>query len=160
MTLSSKPAKRCHTVCAWAVDQDRVLLVQHKKLGMWLAPGGHVEENELPHQAAIREFKEETGLDCTILSPNSSFVSESTEYLPLPMFCNLHTVNKPRGDGFCEQHYAWGYAVRVQGDTTPTSTDDGVTDIAWVKREDLSNYSLTAEILQEALFMLNHFPSH
>jgi ADP-ribose pyrophosphatase YjhB (NUDIX family) len=32
-----------------------VLLVYHRKLAMWLPPGGHVEPNELPDDAAVRE---------------------------------------------------------------------------------------------------------
>lgn len=33
-------------------DHDRVLLVHHNKLGQWLYPGGHIDPNEDPAQAA------------------------------------------------------------------------------------------------------------
>lgn len=150
---------RCHTVCAWAVDQGRVLLVKHKKLGMWLAPGGHVEENELPHQAAEREFFEETGLRGTVRTTGHPFVATQSEYLPLPLFCNLHTINKPRGNSFCEQHYCWGFLIQVHGDTTPTHSDEGVSAIAWVPQEELENYALVESIAQEANYVLTHFPT-
>src|SRR6267154_1476348 len=39
------------------------LLIEHKKLGVWLAPGGHLEEGEEPHQGALREVREEIGLE-------------------------------------------------------------------------------------------------
>ena len=39
-----------------------MLLIHHKGLGKWLPPGGHIEENEVPHEAAIREVYEETGI--------------------------------------------------------------------------------------------------
>jgi len=39
-----------------------VLLHYHRKLGKWLPPGGHIEDNELPDSAAIREVLEETGI--------------------------------------------------------------------------------------------------
>jgi ADP-ribose pyrophosphatase YjhB (NUDIX family) len=45
---------------------DKVLLVQMnygKYIGHWILPGGMVEPGEHPHVAAIRECKEETGLD-------------------------------------------------------------------------------------------------
>jgi 8-oxo-dGTP pyrophosphatase MutT (NUDIX family) len=34
----------------------------HKRLGLWLQPGGHVDPSEAPWDAAVRETKEETGL--------------------------------------------------------------------------------------------------
>jgi 8-oxo-dGTP pyrophosphatase MutT (NUDIX family) len=37
-------------------------MLKHKKLGKWLPPGGHIEPNELPDDAACREVLEETGL--------------------------------------------------------------------------------------------------
>ncbi len=39
-----------------------VLLHRHKRLKMWLQPGGHLEARETPWQAALREAGEETGL--------------------------------------------------------------------------------------------------
>lgn len=41
---------------------DKVALHLHKRLNMWLQPGGHIESGELAHVAALREATEETGL--------------------------------------------------------------------------------------------------
>lgn len=41
---------------------DRVLLHRHKRLGIWLQPGGHIEIGESPADAAVRETLEETGV--------------------------------------------------------------------------------------------------
>jgi 8-oxo-dGTP pyrophosphatase MutT (NUDIX family) len=54
--------RREFTVAVFVVDGDRVLLHYHAKLGRWLPPGGHIEPNELPDEAAVREVEEETGL--------------------------------------------------------------------------------------------------
>ncbi|MBW3657865.1 MAG: NUDIX domain-containing protein [Actinobacteria bacterium] len=40
----------------------RVLLHRHKRLGIWLQPGGHLDPGEGPAAAAVRETAEETGL--------------------------------------------------------------------------------------------------
>jgi len=42
------------------VEDGRVLLIRHERLGVWLYPGGHVEPNETPREAAEREFREES----------------------------------------------------------------------------------------------------
>ncbi len=40
-----------------------VLLGDHRKSGLWLPPGGHVENDEDPRQAVIREAREELGIE-------------------------------------------------------------------------------------------------
>jgi len=41
---------------------DKVALHLHKRLGMWLQPGGHIDAGESPAQAALREAAEEIGV--------------------------------------------------------------------------------------------------
>ncbi len=53
---------RHFTVAVFVVHDQRVLLHFHRKLGKWLPPGGHIEANELPDAAAVREVLEETGV--------------------------------------------------------------------------------------------------
>ena len=45
----------------------RVLLVHRPKYDDWSFPKGKAEEGERPEETALREVKEETGLDCRIL---------------------------------------------------------------------------------------------
>jgi 8-oxo-dGTP pyrophosphatase MutT (NUDIX family) len=40
-----------------------LLLGDHRKSGLWLPPGGHVEDGEDPRQAVIREAREELGIE-------------------------------------------------------------------------------------------------
>jgi 8-oxo-dGTP pyrophosphatase MutT (NUDIX family) len=53
---------RHFTVAVFVVFEQRVLLHYHRKLGRWLPPGGHIEPNEIPDDAALREVLEETGI--------------------------------------------------------------------------------------------------
>ena len=49
--------------------QGRALLLFHARLGIWVQPGGHSEPGEAPHEAALREASEESGLPDLVLDP-------------------------------------------------------------------------------------------
>jgi 8-oxo-dGTP pyrophosphatase MutT (NUDIX family) len=66
-TEAATLVSRDWTVAVFVVSQGRVLLHWHQKLGRWLPPGGHVEPNELPDEAAVREVFEETGVLARLL---------------------------------------------------------------------------------------------
>ena len=61
------PYGKSLTATVYIVKADRVLLHLHKKFHTWFPVGGHLEKDELPHVAALREVKEECGLDVTLL---------------------------------------------------------------------------------------------
>src|SRR5438045_3238802 len=52
------------TGSAWIVDADaaQVLLLHHRKLDRWLQPGGHCDGDSDVLRVALREAREETGL--------------------------------------------------------------------------------------------------
>ncbi len=50
-----------------------VVLLEHKRLGIWLQPGGHIDPGETPWDAALRESREETGLDVRFAGPVDEF---------------------------------------------------------------------------------------
>ncbi len=52
-----------------------LLLGDHRKSGLWLPPGGHVEDGEDPHQAVIREAREELGIEAEFLDENPLFLT-------------------------------------------------------------------------------------
>lgn len=51
-----------YVTTTYVVHQSKVLLILHKKLQLWLPPGGHIEPDETPDDCATREVFEETGL--------------------------------------------------------------------------------------------------
>jgi 8-oxo-dGTP diphosphatase len=61
----STPERRAFSVSVFARCKDRLLLIKHARLGLWLPVGGEVEPNETPLEAAARELREETRLEGT-----------------------------------------------------------------------------------------------
>ncbi len=64
--MSVFPGEKHHTATVLLISTEeisRTLLMYHKKFKVWMPPGGHVEKTENDVEAAIREVKEEIGLD-------------------------------------------------------------------------------------------------
>lgn len=84
---------RHFTATVYIFDSEKVLLHRHAKLGKWLPPGGHVEPDETPPDAARREAKEETGLDIIFLEQeNLKVVAYNAISFERPYFCLLEHV--------------------------------------------------------------------
>lgn len=61
----------------------RVLMVHHKATGLWVFPGGHLDPDETLAECAVREVREETGVEATIFD-RSSFTIPGAEWHPSP----------------------------------------------------------------------------
>jgi 8-oxo-dGTP pyrophosphatase MutT (NUDIX family) len=68
-------------------------MIKHRKLGVWLPSGGHLDENELPCEAVLREIFEETGVAAKVISAaqDMGVPADSCE-LPLPMQILLEDI--------------------------------------------------------------------
>lgn len=73
---------RDFTATAFVVWQGRVLLHKHKKLGLWLPCGGHIEAGELPDEAAVREVFEESGVPVVLLGRPALAIDEPRQLVP------------------------------------------------------------------------------
>jgi 8-oxo-dGTP pyrophosphatase MutT (NUDIX family) len=82
---------RHFTVAVLVVFEGRVLLHYHRKLGKWLPPGGHIEDNELPDEAAQREVLEETGVRVRLVGPRGLDVPDPVQ-LVVPAGVQVETI--------------------------------------------------------------------
>lgn len=103
------------TGSAVVVGPEGVLLHLHKRLGMWLQPGGHLEPGETPWAAARREAEEETGLRFAGWPPDGP---------PL-----AHVDVHPGGRGHV--HLDLRYLLQVQGDPTPRPPAAESQEVRW-----------------------------
>jgi 8-oxo-dGTP pyrophosphatase MutT (NUDIX family) len=81
------------TVAIFVVHDEKILLIHHRKLDQWLPLGGHIELDEDPEQAALREAKEESGLDVELLGERPPTTSPGTRALIAPRFLDIHRIS-------------------------------------------------------------------
>jgi ADP-ribose pyrophosphatase YjhB (NUDIX family) len=143
---------RHFTATTFVVHQDKVLLHRHKRYGVWLPAGGHIERDELPEIAAVREVKEETGLDVTLYNPDRQIFMPDDEACQLhrPMYLMLENINP------YHQHIDFiYYATAVSNQLNPAN---GETDrIKWFNETDLMTTKMPTNVqvcAQEALALL------
>lgn len=147
MKVNMKP-NICYTAAGILIHKKKVLLVKHKKLGIWLNPGGHIEDGELPHQTAEREFFEETGIKVRAVSKNLNELRlHDPDFLPSPILSHLHWVcpenfdkRKLEKDAFrpllqwpkgCEQHLSFLYMVEAVAGVATTFDELETDGIEW-----------------------------
>ena len=108
------PFPRTLATLVYAIRDDEVLLhrrVKAPNVGLWVAPGGKLEDGESPAECAVREMREETGLT-----------------IDGPALRGIMTEVSPRAD------YQWltfiFAATRLGGELAPAP---GIGEFRWVR---------------------------
>lgn len=139
------------TASVFLVHEGKVLMHFHTKTGRWLQPGGHVELDEDPNQAAIREAKEETGYDVELVGgPQLAELADDPSDIVPPRFLNRHRFNDTH------EHIDFTYFARVIGGSL---APEGDTEIRWFSREELDSLDLFPSVRAYALAALDALAS-
>lgn len=121
----------------FVVHERRTLLLRHRKLGMWLPPGGHIDPHELPDQAALREVREETGLDVELLAQGGAL--GHVPVLPQPHCILLETISPTH------QHIDLIYFARVRGGSLAYAEREALA-ARWLTWDELADPEIAEDI--------------
>ena len=118
------------TVAIFVVHDAKILLIHHRKLDKWLPLGGHIELDEDPEIAALREAREESGLEVELLGERPPTTEPGTRALIAPSFLDIHRITDTH------EHIGMIYWARPKGGTVQLATDEHH-DIRWCSSAEL-----------------------
>jgi len=118
------------TVAIFVVHNEKILLIHHRQLDKWLPLGGHIELDEDPEQAALREAKEESGFEVELIGERPPTTGPGTRALIAPRFLDIHRINETH------EHIGLIYWARPKrGDLTLAAEEHH--DIRWCSVDEL-----------------------
>jgi len=120
------------TVAIFVVHEGRVLVIHHRKLDRWLPLGGHIELDEDPEQAALRETLEESGLDVELLGERPPTTGPGTRALIGPRYLDIHRISDTH------EHIGMIYFARPKGGQVTLAQAEHH-DIKWCTAEQLES---------------------
>lgn len=137
----------------YILQEQQVLLIFHKKLGKWLPPGGHVEPNEIPPEAAKREALEETGLEIGLYSQENVWVARwNANSFERPYLCLLEEIPAYK-EHPAHQHIDFiylGYPLSGMVKENPQETQG----IRWFSLHEIEELEADREIFAETQVVL------
>ncbi|GAB3040274.1 NUDIX hydrolase [Natronobiforma cellulositropha] len=144
---------RHFTATIYVVNDGATALHEHDRLGITVPPGGHIDRDELPHEAAVRECREETGLEATLLSPGETpaVETETGRRLPQPRHQMLYDVDVHDGR-VAHQHVDHIYYATVPSrEIAPPADEASVDAWRWYSAADLREQDLERDVVSFGL---------
>ncbi len=120
--------KREFLSTVFVIKNNQVLLTFNKKVKKFVPLGGHIEENELPCESAIREAKEESGYDVELLDFSDLKHKNLTQNLDIHL-----DIVKPD-----HHHINISYIGKIIGGNELSESDEN-TELRWFSEQDLLN---------------------
>ena len=135
----------CASVFVVNPVDKKILLCHHQRFNRWVQPGGHIEDNELPEETALRETYEETGVRVKLLGER--FPREDD-------FIRPFGIQRNRGkDGSLHVDITY---VGVPLDQDDVIEDDEIDRCAWFSLEELNDIEVFPDIKISFNYILNN----
>ena len=121
-------------------EQDRILLVKRRDNDLWALPGGGMDLGESIVETAVREVKEETGLDVEVTGLIGVYTN--------PRHVMAYT------DGEVRQQFSLCFTTRLVGGQLQVDSES--TDIAWTHPRDIESVKMHPSMRLRIQHYLEH----
>lgn len=143
-----KTFKKQFTATVYVVHDGKVLLVKHRKFNKWLPPGGHVDRDETPVEAAKREVFEETGFEIEFIRDEHLWIEAwNGKSIERPFFCILFDVPEHKEEK-AHQHIDFIYVAQLKGGQEIQNSRE-IEDLRWFSLEEILKLEGDVEIFKE-----------
>ena len=122
-------------------EADEILLIRRSDNDNWALPGGAVDLGESLTQAAVRETREESGIECEITGVSGIYTD--------PRHVMLYTSN-----GEVRQEFSIVLTARATGGQPATSTE--TSEVRWVPRAEVAGYQMDRSMRLRVQHYLEH----
>jgi 8-oxo-dGTP pyrophosphatase MutT (NUDIX family) len=149
---------RQYTASVYIFHENKVLLIYHNKLEKWLPCGGHIEENETPPEAAIREAKEETEIDIEFLrQENIEIDCWNAKSIERPYLCLLENIPEHKGT-LPHQHIDFVFIAKPKNEISlhKNSVTISSHENRWFTHKEILELPSDKEIFKETQEVLDH----
>lgn len=147
--------ERQFTATAYIIDRKKTkaLLVLHPKLNKWLPPGGHIEPNETPPEAAKREALEECGVEIEFYTQENVWIERwNAKSFERPYLCLLEEIPEHNGKP-AHQHIDMIYVAYPKNDHEPVSRKESFAT-RWFTLKEIEELQPDVEIFEETRMTL------
>jgi ADP-ribose pyrophosphatase YjhB (NUDIX family) len=140
--------ERQFTATVYIIEQQRTLLILHRKLNKWLPPGGHLDPNETPPEGARREAREETGVEIEFITQENIWIDRwNAKSFERPYLCLIEEIPSFNGAP-AHQHIDFIYLAKPVGGIEAQNIRE-VAGMRWFTMEEIEALKPDEEIFAE-----------
>ncbi len=141
----------------YLIKDGKVFLAHHKKFNKWTPPGGHIEENETPDQAVVREWKEELNLDVEVVPAHESAFAGDSNATPIPMPFHIDLER----EGFDVPHIGYFFYVKLLDENQIVRLQaDELHSAKWFSADELADLPTFEQVRALARFAISRYPKN